>query len=324
MKKLLFISLVATAMLAGCSNDEMVETTQSGAVRFDGFVNKSTRGLADDITTANISNFSVYGFMTDATGQIFTGEAVTKSNDAWIYSNTQYWTAGKDYWFSAIAPTKDAQWTYAVNNKVEGGIITFENREGTQDLLYAYSDKVSCTTPSEQGKVSFTFNHLLSRVKFKFTNAMGNDNTTLKVTDVKITNANKKATCDVSAATKTWILADDNVADDLVFGSVLASDAKIVNTGSSATDHKYMIPQNQTYALSFKVIMYQGDVEAATYNHTNVLIPKVNMIAGYSYVFNAELTGKNIDPVGELYPIEFTVEEVEKWEEFVDNTVTIS
>ena len=48
MKKLLFISLVATAMLAGCSNDEMVETTQSGAIRFDGFVNKSTRGVADD------------------------------------------------------------------------------------------------------------------------------------------------------------------------------------------------------------------------------------------------------------------------------------
>lgn len=78
MKKLLFISLVATAMLAGCSNDEMVETTQSGAIRFDGFVNKSTRGVADDITTASISNFSVYGFMTDATGQIFTGEAVTR------------------------------------------------------------------------------------------------------------------------------------------------------------------------------------------------------------------------------------------------------
>ena len=63
MKKLLFISLVATAMLAGCSNDEMVETTQSGAIRFDGFVNKSTRGVADDITTASISNFSVYGFL---------------------------------------------------------------------------------------------------------------------------------------------------------------------------------------------------------------------------------------------------------------------
>lgn len=96
MKKLLFISLVATAMLAGCSNDEMVETTQSGAIRFDGFVNKSTRGVADDITTASISNFSVYGFMTDATGQIFTGEAVTKGADnAWTYINTQYWTAGK-------------------------------------------------------------------------------------------------------------------------------------------------------------------------------------------------------------------------------------
>ena len=123
--------------------------------------------------------------MTDATGLIFTGEAVTKGADnAWTYINTQYWTAGKEYWFSAIALTTDAQWTYAVNSKVEGGIITFENGDGTQDLLYAYSGKVSCTTPAEQGAVSFTFNHLLSRVKFNFTNSMGNDNITLKVTEV--------------------------------------------------------------------------------------------------------------------------------------------
>ena len=324
MKKLLFISLVATAMLAGCSNDEMVETTQSGAIRFDGFVNKSTRGVADDITTASISNFSVYGFMTDATGQIFTGEAVTKGADnAWTYINTQYWTAGKEYWFSAIAPTTDAQWTYAVNSKVEGGIITFENGDGTQDLLYAYSGKVSCTTPAEQGAVSFTFNHLLSHVKFNFTNSMGNDNITLKVTEVKITDADNKATCDVSAATKTWTPATDNVAGDLAFGSVLATDAKIANAGSSATDHKYMIPQKKAYTLSFKVVMYQGAVEAATYTHTGVEMPEVEMAAGFSYVFNAELTAKNIDPDGELYPIEFTVTKVEDWEDFAGETVTI-
>lgn len=47
------------------------------------------------------------------------------------------------------------------------------------------------------------------------------------------------------------------------------------------------------------------------------------MAAGFSYVFNAELTAKNIDPDGELYPIEFTVTKVEDWEDFAGETVTI-
>jgi len=84
-----------------------------------------------------------------------------------------------------------------------------------------------------------------------------------------------------------------------------------------------MIPQKKAYTLSFKVVMYQGAVEAATYTHTGVEMPEVEMAAGFSYVFNAELTAKNIDPDGELYPIEFTVTKVEDWEDFAGETVTI-
>lgn len=57
MKKLLFIGLAATAMLASCSNDETVEMAQQNAIAFDGFVNKSTRGIDNDITTENIADF---------------------------------------------------------------------------------------------------------------------------------------------------------------------------------------------------------------------------------------------------------------------------
>ncbi|WP_352423150.1 fimbrillin family protein [Proteiniphilum sp.] len=320
MKKFLFIGLVATAMLVSCNNDETVEFAKGSAIQFDTFVNKSVRGATDDITTANISNFSVYGFMENAGGQIFTSEAVTGSSDTWTYANTQYWTAGKKYYFSAIAPTTSAQWTYDVNSKVEGGIITFTNGTGTQDLLYAYSGEITTPDPitAAPDKVGFTFSHLLSRVKFNFSNAMDNASTTLTVTEVKITDANGKATCDVSAATKTWTLAADNAAATLEFGPVLATDAKVTTTASSATDHKYMIPQNQAYKLSFKVEMYQGTVLAATYNHVDVVVPAVEMLPGNSYVFNAELNPENINPEEELYPIEFTVTTVTDWADFTD------
>lgn len=334
MKKLLFIGLAATAMLASCSNDETVEMAQQNAIAFDGFVNKSTRGIDNDITTENIADFGVYGFMESAQGIIFNNEKVykggTSTNTEWTYDNTQYWTVGKKYWFSAIAPYTDAKWTYNASN-VDGGIITFEN-DGKQDLLYAKADPIASAV-ADQHVVEFTFNHLLSRVKFNFSNAMGNDNTTLEVTDVTITNANTKATCDLVSYTTTatdyatWNLANDNQATSFIFGSVLADNARITNEQASATDHLYMIPQNQAYNLTFKVKMYQGTVLAGEYTHGTdnklITVPIVDMKAGHSYVFNAELNGTNIDPEGELNPIEFTVTDVEKWEEFEKNNVTI-
>lgn len=322
-KNLFFVGIAAAAMLASCSNDETVEMSQSKAIKFESFVNMSTRGIANDITKENITNFSVYGFMRNVSGQIFTNEAVTGSGDSWSYTNTQYWTAGEDYWFSAIAPTTDAQWTYDVNNTTEGGIITFENKEGKQDLLYAYSGLIQCQNPAAQKEVQFTFSHLLSRVKFNFTNSMGNDNTKLVVKNVTITDANGKATCDVSKEEKVWTLTEDNTKGNLVFDAVSDAETKIENNKSIATDHKYMIPQNQAYKLAFTVEMYQGEVLAKTYTHTDIAVPQTNMLAGNSYVFNAELKPENIDPEGELYPIEFTVDDVHAWNEWEEGTVSV-
>lgn len=332
MKKLFFIGLAATAMLVSCNNDETVEMVQSKAIQFDGFVNKSTRGEADDITNATISNFSVYGFVTSVGGQIFTNETVTGSgtgNDgSWSYTNTQYWTAGKDYYFSAIAPATNAQWTYDVNGTVEGGIITFTNGDGKQDLLYAYSGKITTpeTLTAQPNKVGFTFNHLLARVKFNFTNGMKNDNTKLVVRDVKITDANNKATCNVANEGKTWTLANDNAAGELAFDAVPNAETQIAKDASIATDHKYMIPQKQGYKLSFVVDMYQGSELMNSFTHTDVTVPETDMLAGNSYMFTAALTPENIggDDDEKLYPIEFTVTTVNDWsDDWEEGTVTV-
>jgi len=318
MKNLCFLSLAAVALSAGCSNDETVGMPAGRAIGFESFVNKSTRGAADDLTAANLTDFRVFGFMTGATGQIFTGERVQGSGTDWNYANTQYWTADKDYWFSAVAPADNGNWAYDVNGKVEGGILNFTNEAGTTDLLYAYSDRVHCAEPAAQGKVAFTFNHLLSRVKFDFTNAMGNDNTFLQVTEVSLIDAPRQGTCDVSVSPYAWQLGAEAAPGALAFGSVLAADAKIANGLHSATDHKYMIPQTQAYRLDFTVVMYQGGEVAATYRHTGVTVPSVVMEPGKSYVFSAELNYKNVDPDEELYPIEFTVEKVDDWGAFTE------
>lgn len=329
MKKLFLIGLAATAMLTSCSNDETVDMVQSKAIGFESFVNKSTRGVADDLTNTSIENFSVYGFVNSVGGQIFTNERVggsgTGASGNWTYTNTQYWTAGQKYYFSAIAPADDPQWTYNVNNTTAGGIITFENGDGTQDLLYDYSGEIECTDPASQGKVGFTFKHLLARVKFNFTNNMLNENTKLVVHDVKITDANNKATCDVANGGKVWTLIEGNTVE-LAFNAVPGAETKIAKDASIATDHKYMIPQNQTYKLSFVVDMYQGTERVKSFTHTDVEIPAVDMVAGNSYMFTAALNPDNIGGGEEkLYPIEFTVTSVDNWDDndWNDNTVTV-
>lgn len=318
MRKMFFAGCIAVMMVVSCSVDDTAQTAERGTIGFNTFVNKSTRGASDDITTANITNFGVYGFITDATGLLFNNETVTGSGGSWTYTNTQYWTAGATYWFSAIAPTTSPNWTYDTNNTTAGGVITFTNADGKQDLLYAYSGEITCSDPVTQSAVPFTFDHLLARVKFSFTNAMGNENTTLVVKDVTITDADTKATCNVSAAqaSRAWTLAADNTTGSLVFGDVLSADAAIANNETSATDHLYMIPQNKTYKLSFTVSMLQGDVEVDSWTHEDVVVPAVDMQSGYSYVFSAELNPNNVDPEEELKPIEFTVTAVTEWQEF--------
>lgn len=109
MKKLLFIGLAATAMLAGCSNDETVEMAQPAAIGFESFVDKSTRATeSDDITLTNLGSIEVYGWRGDI--QIFDKQAVTVGTDGkGSYTPLQYWEANYTYAFEAIAPKMESK-----------------------------------------------------------------------------------------------------------------------------------------------------------------------------------------------------------------------
>ena len=187
MKKL-FIGALALTMFTACSQDEIVEQQQlSSAITFSGaFVNNATRAAVDPSTKADgpngITEISVWGFMDKADGNVFTEELVSKEittnvSNSWGYTNTQYWTPKHDYYFSAISPVKDDNVKVAVttdNAKIKLGLgtVTFTNQDGTTDLLY---DATSVNTGTMKAgdnlpPVKFTMNHLLSKVKFTFTN----------------------------------------------------------------------------------------------------------------------------------------------------------
>ena len=90
MKKFFIMGMAAMGLaLTACNNDETVEVAKGNAIGFNSFVNKSTRGAADDVTLKNLENIEVYGWRGD--NQIFNAQQVNAKTGA--YSPIQYWEA---------------------------------------------------------------------------------------------------------------------------------------------------------------------------------------------------------------------------------------
>ena len=334
MKKVFLMAVAAVAMLASCSNDETTgKAVKGNAIQFDGFVNKSVKGAANDLNNTTFTSFQVWGLMSkgEQTGKPFDGTTVTKSGSDWTYTTPVYWENGYKYSFVAIAPAGFGTFN-APRTVGEYGSIDFENGEGITDLIYAidgtYATNAVSTTTTCPGPIGFTFNHLLSRVMFEFKNAM-DDNSTINVTGVTITNAKTKATATLGA-TATWALAADDSTASLAFGDVLldADSTDYAPGAAKATDHKYMIPAtSQKYTVTFVVTRHHSGV-TDQYNH-EVEIPAVTMEQGKSYKFTAELNAQNItggnpgDPDNpQLCPIQFTAT-VSDWDGFNETELVL-
>lgn len=289
------------------------------AIEFDNaFVENSTR--AADINATNLADFGVYGSIANAngTGLTFDNTKVYKDGDVYKYSPAQVWASNATYTFAAFAPYTDRQWSYAVtNNQAYNGVITFNNAaaQANQDLLFAAEDRTTEVINTKPEAVALTFNHMLSRVKFHFTNSFhAGSNIALKVTEVTITDAH---------STGTLAVTNGQVADDWTVGTEKFSrnfgDVKTTlaeNGGNGETEHFYLIPTEGEFNVTFKVRMTVA--EGAYFDYTHNAVLKINMEKGHSYVVKTALNQTNTDPQGEMYAIEFKVEKVEDWQDFSD------
>jgi hypothetical protein len=332
MKKILFAAVALVAM-ASCATEDVVSLPDNNvAVEFDTFVENSTR--ANDITASNLADFGVYGSVVNSQGQqgmIFDNQKVAGASGAYSYSPAQYWIAGATYDFVAIAPSTNACWTYAPTTEVaaESGVISFDNAAAAanQDLLFAATTKTTADKLTEDpGKVGFTFNHMLSRVKFTFMNGFqSNGNIKLAISDVHITNAAANGTLAVTerVAADEWTAENfnldvdfDNVAED-----TNGNATQLAENGSGSTEHFYLIPAEATYNVTFNVDLYQAGVLVDTYQRFATI--KLDLNRGMSYDLKATLNHTNTSDEGEIYPIEFDVTEVKDWANYTDEEATI-
>lgn len=328
-------AVAAAGALTGCSNDEpsAVTAPQQSLINFDGFVNKSTR--ANDLTMTTFKEFSVYGLVfnpEDATSMatLFDGTKVTLDGTNWSYTPQRYWVAGNDYLFSAFAPAPSSVsstasiWSFKPTTSVDTafaytgmGTLTFDNQaaNANQDLIYAFAKVKEAKT--NQTPVSFTFDHLLSRVMFTFENAFSSSGSYIEISDVAVSDINSRGTINLMAETPTWSIAPAYTFSK-EYELVTNNGVEFNNQGSATTTWYYFIPASQTYTLTFTVKLYSGsengDVLAGTFEKTCTL-PSVDMKPGYSYNFTASINESNISS-SPLNPITFTVSGIENWEDW--------
>ena len=189
-------------------------------------------------------------------------------------------------------------------------------------MLYSKATDVitpaTITTEANVSPVSFTFNHLLSRVKFTFVNGFPAEAIAkISVKDVKISNAYKNGTITPATTDAVWNATDNTLPVN--FANVSATDIEAGNK-EGETEHMYLIPVAlPNYDVTFTVTLDQNGA-TTDYEHTATIT--TGMEKGKSYNFTATLTPENVDPDNTMYPIEFEAK-VEPWDPFEDKEIAL-
>ena len=315
MKKSLLVLGVAVAALASCTNEEVVGVTdqQTGVISFAGSgINNMTKADMDD---NSLTSFNVYGGY-DGKGNVFNGTEVTGTvgGGVWNYSPLQYWVDGKNYKFAAYAPADGATATWDYTN----GLTLEITGAGTEDVVYAAATK-DAVNASNPGSVSFAFNHILSKVEFKFTLDETLKGLTVTLQNLTVGDAiEKNGKWEDGNQVAATTLSKGSYTD---FSSVQTVDA----TNGLTTTSFYVIPQNlssSTITIYAKAVATDGVTEFKNGSITATL--PVDVITeweeGKYYLYTAKLAMSNIDdgdddnPDEEPKPIQFEVTSVTGWE----------
>ena len=333
MKKTL-LAILATVAMVACSNDEIVREAAPEAIGFDNaFVNNSTRSVDDPSFTSEeggkmFNSFRVYGFVEDA--PLFKGTEVTGSgfgeNGNWTYTDTQYWIAGANYDFHAVAPTTTNMSNVAYS-AANGVTFDYNNVSGEEDMLYAFAEATGLVSGNEA--VEFDFRHILSKVKFSFENGYNATNATLKVKNVVITDADATAKVNLNNTVVNW--TDNGGSVNIAFGDATDPEATYDNANAYTTvyesnNERFLIPSvSRDYNVSFVVDLYisgqlidvNADDDETGYEHTATVTFAPQ--AGHSYDIKATINAENIDPANEQEEIVFTVKDLNDWDTLVES-----
>lgn len=294
MKKL-FISMLAVAALASCSQEDVIVADKGELIGFNSFVENSTRAAIDPSYNAStLAYFDVYGAVNGV--NIFAGDRVTRNNKeygvAWDMASTaptQYWITGASYIFDAVV---DATTVATDNNTGLPTALTYD-MAGQKDMLHS---RVVPATNS--GLVTFNFTHLLSKVKFTVKNDSAvDDNYRYTVTGITLTNVYTMG--DYAIPAYTW--------GNTTVGTYAITDMTIAGGATEECATEVLLIPGANIGISFNVNaqIFDGE-EWVTLTTTPVVKTGVTTLVAnnaYNFIATVKMGGK----------IEFTATQLPEW-----------
>lgn len=300
MKKL-FVMTLAVAALASCSKVEPIEPGYKSAIGFGkSFVENTTKAAQlGALDKTALKDFAVWA--NESGAAILTNEKVFLSGSEWGYTNTRFWHPDNNYAFYAIAPFEAAE--VGLTNNVPT-TITYTLAGGyikdQVDLLYATQTASTISPSVAPATVDFTFDHLLSKVQFTFTNGhVDGSNYDVKIKDVTIT-AKNKSTLTIG---DNWVVESDAGNATLTFGKINGG-AAIAPEKTGVSEFQSLLIPNTEVTIAGTAEIYVGatKVETRTISGT---IPANKFASGVFYNITATIKSDN--------QIKFSVNEVNDW-----------
>ena len=368
MKKSYLMIAAAAALFVACQDTDTLKevVNEEVAIGFSSeFASKTTKSEINDtwMKTAG-DKFGVYGYKDETSTNhrivtLFSNEKVTYSNNDWVHTNVRYWDKSADdaYDFYAYAPysssavsfVKDATapaktgFTYNLGTQV----FADATLDATVDLCVAAvegTDYNECflpnTTTASDGHVSFTFDHVLSKLSFNVKKADDlNATVTLNALKMQFPTASTVSWTQRSKS-KTRGNKDSQQGEveyvgDVTYNSdyadptadtygvtIVSGKTQTVTTSSTAIAdaHSYIVAPNvvatptEKHKINVKVeytIAYSDNI-VETQVATG--IAEINFIENYHYTLTI-----TIDPA----KIEFDVDAVNGWSEQHNENVDV-
>lgn len=338
------IAAMAALTLVSCSSDDLDSlsdnSSKNEAISFDGYLGRSavavngTRGsVLEKVDQLKTDGFGVFGNYSSTEAQTFGANLFnnlqvnySSKDKKWTYSALKYWPTQGHIDFLAYAPYGAGTFgenSYILNFTVSPTITA------QKDLLYAKTPGQTMTKNSGTNKVTFKFDHALSRLGYsvKLNGTCSSDAT---ITLKKITLAgsapepttestteptgafHKTGTIDLSTGNWTsssdkqyfnWYSAETTGAKSITFTSGNSSSTSKTYT-NEGDEYLFVIPQdfsgaNELYVIVEYTMQYTGVTEPGT-NKPAIITNKVykkltaDFKQGKAYTINLTI-GRPID-----------------------------
>ena len=298
MKKYLFIAATAAAVLASCTKTETVEVSDTKFIGFDNaWIGKPTKAV-EQVTTANIAEFKVYGGYNGT--QEFDGVTVApNANGEWTYSPLVPWTDEQTYNFYAYSGV-DVTPTYDYTNGLTFPGVTVNNTINQTDFIYAERTNIASEGEGTvRDKVQFTFDHLFSMVQFTIKSGFPKD-VKLQISDFELYGLMSKASFNATGTSDEWTTATEQLAEgngiNLKEGAALATEP----TSTDYVDNCVVMPQ--TFSDGLVYAKFTLNVPTSTSIATAIVdkvitakIPADTWTKGYRYNYIVTIDGQTLD-----------------------------